>query len=89
MPFAPEQIVTYVVDFLQKAHGSNEPYSVRDGINITRMVLKLGISRETIPSVEQTDIELVDVRLDESKLRELLHDAVMGILGDNALRYLT
>jgi len=86
MPFSPDQIVTYVVDFLQKAHAADEPYSIRDGINITRMVLKLGISRNLIDESDRNDIS--SISLSEGRLRELLHDAVMGILGDDALRYL-
>lgn len=80
MPFAPQEIVNYVVEFLQKAHASEEPYSVRDGINITRMVLKLGAARSGERSA--TPIAPAD-------LRGLLHDAVMGVLGDEALRYLS
>lgn len=82
IPFASQEIIAYVVSFLQKAHAADEPYSVRDGINITRMVLKLGVSRKYFgDSGEQF--------VDEGRARELLHDAVMGVLGDDALRYLT
>lgn len=82
LPFAPDEIINYVVRFLQAAHQADEPYSVRDGINITRMVLKLGISREFFSKEENRIVT------DESRFRELLHDSVMGILGDDALRYL-
>lgn len=41
LPFAPTRILTYVVDFLQRAHGVDELYSVRDGINIARYALKM------------------------------------------------
>lgn len=41
LPFAPERILKYVVDFLQKAHAADELYSVRDGINIARYALKM------------------------------------------------
>jgi MoxR-like ATPase len=41
LPFAPEQILQYVVDFLQRAHAADELYSVRDGINIARYALKM------------------------------------------------
>ena len=68
--------------FLQAAHQADEPYSVRDGINITRMVLKLGLSREFF---KKDGDQIVT---DEARFRELLHDSVMGILGDDALRYL-
>ncbi len=40
LPFADDEILEYVVDFLQAAHIANERYSVRDGINIARYALK-------------------------------------------------
>ena len=40
LPFADEEILEYVVDFLQAAHEAEERYSVRDGINIARYALK-------------------------------------------------
>jgi MoxR-like ATPase len=40
LPFADEEILEYVVDFLQAAHEADERYSVRDGINIARYALK-------------------------------------------------
>ncbi len=40
LPFAEEEVLDYVVDFLQAAHMANERYSVRDGINIARYALK-------------------------------------------------
>jgi len=87
LPFAPREILNYVVNFLQKAHSADEPYSVRDGINITRLVLKLGVSKNQIqPSSDEENGP--NYIVDEKRLRELLHDSVMGILGDEALRYL-
>ncbi|MEX2684039.1 MAG: AAA family ATPase [Candidatus Sigynarchaeota archaeon] len=44
IPFAPKEVIDYVVDFLQKAHKADEPYSVRDGVNITRYMLKMAAS---------------------------------------------
>jgi len=41
IPFAPDAVLRYVVAFLQNAHSSREPFTVRDGINITRFALKL------------------------------------------------
>jgi len=41
LPFAGTRILKYVVDFLQAAHVNDEPYSVRDGINIARYALKM------------------------------------------------
>ncbi len=41
LPFSDEQILTYVVEFLQHSHRSGERYTVRDGINVARYALKL------------------------------------------------
>jgi MoxR-like ATPase len=40
LPFADDEVLEYVVDFLQISHAANERYSVRDGINIARYALK-------------------------------------------------
>ena len=40
LPFADDEVLEYVVDFLQASHAANERYSVRDGINIARYALK-------------------------------------------------
>ncbi len=40
LPFADDKVLDYIVEFLQAAHGADERYSVRDGINITRYALK-------------------------------------------------
>src|SRR5450432_543945 len=41
VPFGEEQILNYVTEFLQQAHAADERYTVRDGINIARFVMKL------------------------------------------------
>jgi MoxR-like ATPase len=41
LPFGDDQILTYVTDFLQEAHASDERYSPRDGVNIARFAMKL------------------------------------------------
>jgi MoxR-like ATPase len=41
LPFSDEDILRYVVDFLQRAHRGGERYTVRDGINVARYALKL------------------------------------------------
>jgi len=46
IPFSGEQILGLCVGYLQKAHGLDMPYSVRDGINIMRYALKLKGSGE-------------------------------------------
>jgi MoxR-like ATPase len=41
LPFADEQILNYVTEFLQQAHSADERYTVRDGINVARFATKL------------------------------------------------
>lgn len=41
LPFADDEVLDYVVRFLQAAHHADESYSARDGINIARFALKL------------------------------------------------
>jgi len=41
LPFSDEQILEYVTRFLQAAHDADDPYTVRDGVNIARYALKL------------------------------------------------
>src|SRR3984893_10068705 len=41
LPFGEEHILNYVTDFLQLAYAADERYTVRDGINIARFVMKL------------------------------------------------
>jgi len=50
LPFAGEEILRYVVDFLQRAHATDELYSVRDGINIARYALKMSQGERMKPS---------------------------------------
>jgi len=40
LPFVEEDILNYVVTFLQRAHASQESYTVRDGINVARYAAK-------------------------------------------------
>ena len=41
LPFVDDEILDYVVAFLQRAHEKDEIYTVRDGINIARYAAKL------------------------------------------------
>lgn len=41
LPFVDEQILGYVVDFLQRAHDHDERLTVRDGVNIARFAAKM------------------------------------------------
>jgi MoxR-like ATPase len=40
VPFAPEQVVHYVLRFLRAAHAADERFTVRDGINLARYAVK-------------------------------------------------
>ena len=40
LPFADDEILSYITEFLQSAHEADEPFTVRDGINIARYSLK-------------------------------------------------
>jgi MoxR-like ATPase len=75
LPFADNEILHYVTDFLQAAHSNEERYTVRDGLNIARFALKLRV---------QTQLEAKR----DLPLREALHTAVMETLGAEALRYI-
>jgi MoxR-like ATPase len=40
LPFSDDEILRYVVAFLQAAHSADEPFTVRDGINVARYAIK-------------------------------------------------
>jgi MoxR-like ATPase len=40
LPFSDDDILKYVVSFLQLAHAGDEPFTVRDGINMARYAIK-------------------------------------------------
>ncbi|GIX41654.1 MAG: ATPase [Leptospiraceae bacterium] len=82
IPFSPPEVIHYVVRFLQRAHFEDEPFSIRDGINITRLILKLAYQKNYI------DFNQKKQKLKEKQLIELMHIAVQNVLGDEALRYL-
>jgi MoxR-like ATPase len=50
LPFADEQVLNYVTDFLQHAHASDERYTVRDGVNIARFALKMACAESIAPN---------------------------------------
>jgi len=71
LPFSDERVLDYVTGFLQSAHVSDEPYTVRDGINVARYALKLLGGK--------TD--------DEQSRTAALRDAIRHTLGADALRH--
>jgi MoxR-like ATPase len=54
LPFAEDEVLEYVADFLQSAHRADERYTVRDGINIARFAIKLV---ETQPAAVEAALE--------------------------------
>lgn len=72
LPFVEENILNYVVAFLQRAHAADENYTVRDGINIARYAAK---RLSTLPQVG-------------AHTASLLRQAVTMTLGNEALAYL-
>jgi MoxR-like ATPase len=66
MPLARGDALEYVADFLQAAHRADQPYTVRDGINVARYALKR----------LEADGGLLEERLQESILRVLGEDAL-------------
>src|SRR5579859_1528048 len=75
VPFAEDHILNYVTEFLQQAHSADERYTVRDGINIARFVMKLkGIEQSLSAGLK-------------SEERFLLRTAILETLGEEALRY--
>jgi MoxR-like ATPase len=75
LPWADEGLLDYIVRFLQMAHEYGELYSVRDGVNIGRYVLKKSKFLNK-PSKDLTN------------LLPLLKEAISVILGPQALIYL-
>ncbi len=68
LPFAEEQILDYVTDFLQAAHEADERYTARDGINLARFAMKL---MNSPPSMDRAAALLIAIRqtLGEEALR--------------------
>ena len=74
LPFADDEILRYVVTFLQAAHEADERYSVRDGINIARYALKR-LAGGDLPSDGQTRDVLKIMYLKEAAAMILDADA--------------
>lgn len=72
LPFVDEQILNYVISFLQRAHGNEENYTIRDGINIARYAAK------RIHRLKPSKIDH----------EALLREAVRMTLGDEALSHI-
>lgn len=75
LPFADDDLIKYVVAFLQLAHSRAERFTVRDGINIARYALKLSQSEKDKGAAPGKSIQHVP-------------QAARLILGQDALIYL-
>lgn len=72
LPFIDENIMDYVVNFLQRAHANNENYTIRDGINIARYAAK----------------RIQSLSVQDSAIRQnLLRQSIAMTLGDEALAH--
>jgi len=77
LPYADDQILDYVVGFLQIAHEAQERYTVRDGINIARYALKrLNLDRS-----------MKDRGITKQRVIKALKEAASRILDENAAEY--
>ncbi len=76
LPFAPDDILDYVVRFLQLAHRAHERYTVRDGINTARYALKVMEQDRLLGAAGREERQVRALRL-----------AIEMILGDKALSY--
>ena len=69
LPFSPDELLKYVVDFLQQAHHSGERHTVRDGINVARYALKLmAVQKQNSLLAYKTSLKMV---LGEEAIREV------------------
>jgi MoxR-like ATPase len=69
LPFGEEKILQYVTDFLQRAHGADERYTVRDGINIARFAMKLkGLAMEQAHETKALETAILET-LGEDAMR--------------------
>ncbi|MBM3461864.1 MAG: AAA family ATPase [Armatimonadetes bacterium] len=60
LPFVDETVLDYVASFLQRAHRADEPYTVRDGINIARFAAKLaGEGRQPGPAIIRRSVRQI------------------------------
>ena len=61
LPFADDEILEYVTEFLQHAHAADERYSARDGINVARYALKLQhIAKDRVQQSEALRISILE-----------------------------
>lgn len=87
LPFSDEEVLDYVVRFLQSAHESDETFTVRDGVNIARFAMKVvrhkeGLQQEAFGGPESA------TGVGSARIVSALKRSVLMILGGEALKYL-
>ncbi len=70
LPFVEDDVLDYIVTFLQKAHAKEECFTVRDGINIARYAAKRLYKKK-------------DISMDEKQ--SVIRQAIAMTLGDTVL----
>jgi MoxR-like ATPase len=81
LPFASEEILDYCVEFLQNAHIHDEPYTVRDGINIIRYYAKSRL-------MKKEDQDKLEKKMYEIATIQVLEEAALKYLPDNYEEFL-
>jgi MoxR-like ATPase len=67
LPFADDEILEYVTEFLQHAHAADERYSARDGINIARFALKLQhLAKDRVQAAESLRVSILETLGEEA-----------------------
>jgi MoxR-like ATPase len=67
VPHAPGQLIAWTLEYLQKAHGLDLPYSIRDGVNVIRYASKLHQTQDGV-DLDQCHIQAIIQILGEDAL---------------------
>jgi len=67
LPFANGRILDYVTDFLQRAHGADERYTVRDGINVARFAMKLQSELPHVDEWRSLEVAILEILGEEAR----------------------
>jgi MoxR-like ATPase len=81
LPFASEEILEYCANFLQNAHIHDEPYTVRDGINIIRYFTKSRL-------LNNQDQDVMEKFMFENATIQVLEEAALKYLPGNYEEFL-
>jgi MoxR-like ATPase len=70
LPFSDDDVLKYVVAFLQAAHADDEPFTVRDGVNVARYAIKRARQAKT-PVSRANLVEAISRTLGDEAVRYL------------------